>query len=203
MAVHNGIGIHHAIIIGSPDIDIVGREEGEVDRGVHRITVYGDHQQCKRGSLFSVMQVTALYSCKRCANGAAGTVIARDQSVMLITVLLLTKRNPPCRRACSGIMYTVSANRAHILHTLDSEAAHIHAIISIGVVIVVAVKGSADLNGGGTAHAATGCNLDILLPSAARGNAVTTKTLRTDGTCEVACVAHGITISGDHWDCKH
>ena len=74
-------------------------------------------------------------------------------------------------------MYIVSANRAHILHTLNSEAAHIHTIIRIGVVIVVAVKGSADLNSGGTPHAATGCNLDILLPSAAGRNAVTAKAL--------------------------
>jgi hypothetical protein len=91
-------------------------------------------------------------------------------------------------------MYTVSVtNRAHVLHTLNSEAR-----IRIGVVIVVAVKGSADLNSGGTPHAATGCNLDILLPSATGRNAVTAKALRTDGTCEVACVLHGITISGDH-----
>ena len=75
-------------------------------------------------------------------------------------------------------MHTVSVtNRAHILHTLNSEAAHIHTIIRIGVVIVVAVKGSADLNSGGTPHAATGCDLDILLPSATGRNAVSAKAL--------------------------
>ena len=75
-------------------------------------------------------------------------------------------------------MYTVSVtNRAHILHTLKCEPAHIHTIIGIGVVIVIAVKGSADLNSGGTPYTATGCNLDILLPSATWPNTVTTKAL--------------------------
>ena len=75
-------------------------------------------------------------------------------------------------------MYTVSVtNRAHILHTLKCEAAHIHTIIGIGVVIVVAVKGSADLNSGGTAHATTCRHLDILFPSATGRNTVAANTL--------------------------
>jgi hypothetical protein len=44
-------------------------------------------------------------------------------------------------------IYSV-ADRTHILHTLDSETAHIHTIIGIGVVIIVTVNSGADLNSG-------------------------------------------------------
>ena len=86
----------------------------------------------------------------------------------------------------------------HILHTLNSETRHIHTIISIGIVIVVAVKGSADLLSFAVTNGSAGCNLDILLPCAARANTVAANAFRSDGTCEVACVAHGFTIMGDH-----
>jgi len=92
-------------------------------------------------------------------------------------------------------IYSVSDGTL-IAHTLDSETAHIHAIICIGIVIVITVKGSADLLSFAVANGSAGRCLDVALPRRTRSNTIAAQTFTSDAGGEVSCV-HGFMITGD------